>query len=221
MRIKMIISFFVASFFLSIPARAQEKSEHLIQFSGVIVSSDSLNPVSFANIYARNSRAAATANYSGFFSMVVKPGEVLIFSAVGYKRASYRVPDTLTANRYSIVQVMTSDTIHLAGTTVYPWPSKENFRQEFIKLQVPDDEIRTIEKNVALITKRSTKAKEYNPDLEGMDGAMNFRTAISEYSAKQYYAGQGQNIQSALINPFAWAEFIKAWKRGDFKKQKD
>ena len=38
-----------------------------------------------------------------------------------------------------------------------------------------------------------------------------------QYSNKAYYYGQApsQNI----FNPFAWAEFIKAWKRGDFKKK--
>ena len=24
-----------------------------------------------------------------------------------------------------------------------------------------------------------------------------------------------------ILNPFAWAEFVKAWKRGDFKSKKD
>ena len=40
---------------------------------------------------------------------------------------------------------------------------------------------------------------------------------LRQGAAKAYYAGQAppQNI----FNPFAWAEFIKAWKNGDFKKK--
>jgi hypothetical protein len=40
---------------------------------------------------------------------------------------------------------------------------------------------------------------------------------MRQASQKLYYSGQiaPQNI----FNPFAWSEFIKAWKRGDFKKK--
>jgi hypothetical protein len=40
---------------------------------------------------------------------------------------------------------------------------------------------------------------------------------MQQQSRKLYYSGQiaPQNI----FNPFAWNEFIKAWKRGDYKKK--
>jgi hypothetical protein len=47
------------------------------------------------------------------------------------------------------------------------------------------------------------------------------REASNQYmrqrASKLYYSGQipPQNI----FNPFAWNEFIKSWKRGDFKKK--
>jgi hypothetical protein len=50
---------------------------------------------------------------------------------------------------------------------------------------------------------------------------MNGREANNYYfkqnQKKFYYNGQlpPQNI----FNPFAWSEFIKAWKRGDFKSK--
>ena len=37
-------------------------------------------------------------------------------------------------------------------------------------------------------------------------------------AGKTYYAGQIPPMN--IFNPFAWAEFVKAWKRGDFKKKK-
>jgi hypothetical protein len=48
------------------------------------------------------------------------------------------------------------------------------------------------------------------------------REAVSQQfrnqAAKAYYAGQTPPMQ--VFNPAAWADFIQAWKRGDFKKKK-
>ena len=56
-----------------------------------------------------------------------------------------------------------------------------------------------------------------------ISGNATLKSALSGYisadqAVKYYYAGQvpPQNI----FNPAAWGEFIKAWKRGDFKKKK-
>jgi hypothetical protein len=35
----------------------------------------------------------------------------------------------------------------------------------------------------------------------------------------QKYTYQGQVPPQNIFNPMAWAEFIQAWKRGDFKKK--
>jgi hypothetical protein len=47
------------------------------------------------------------------------------------------------------------------------------------------------------------------------------REASNQYmrqrSNKLYYSGQVAPMN--IFNPFAWSEFIKAWKRGDFKKK--
>ena len=50
-----------------------------------------------------------------------------------------------------------------------------------------------------------------------MDGSMNYRNYMDNQVSKLYYRGQAQPI--TVFNPFAWAEFIKAWKRGDFKRK--
>ena len=56
-----------------------------------------------------------------------------------------------------------------------------------------------------------------------MDGSMNYRNYINKQVYNYSYLGmQKPNLTSMmnnpLLNPFAWAEFIKAWKRGDFNK---
>jgi hypothetical protein len=51
-----------------------------------------------------------------------------------------------------------------------------------------------------------------------MDANENANYYLRSEAKKYYYAGQAppQNI----FNVFAWAQFIEAWKRGDFKRRK-
>ena len=50
------------------------------------------------------------------------------------------------------------------------------------------------------------------------DGGMNFRNLVDQEVARRYYIG-GQSQPISLLNPFAWAKFIKAWENGDFKNK--
>ena len=47
-----------------------------------------------------------------------------------------------------MIQVMPSDTIMLTQTIIYPWPSKEKFKEAFLKFDVPDDDYERAKKNM-------------------------------------------------------------------------
>lgn len=191
---------------------AQGNDEDLIQFSGVLLSSDSLNPVPFAHVIIAKSRRGTISDYYGFFSFVARKGDTVRFTAVGYKSAFYFIPDTLTTDRYSLIQLMTRDTINLAMAVVYPWPSKEQFRQAFLTMNIPDDDLERAKRNLA-----RAEMKERMENMP-MDGSMNYKYQMQQQQSKLYYAGQYPSI--SLLNPIAWAQFIQAWKRGDFKRKK-
>jgi len=106
---------------------------------------------------------------------------------------------------------MASDTIMLTQTVIYPWPSKEKFKEAFLKYDVPDDDYERAKKNLDIAQLREMSANY------PMDGSMNFRNSMQLYQEKLYYNGQTQPI--TILNPFAWAEFIKAWKEGKFKRK--
>ncbi|MFL5754515.1 MAG: carboxypeptidase-like regulatory domain-containing protein, partial [Bacteroidia bacterium] len=109
----------------------------LIQFSGVVVESDSLKPLPFTSILVKGTSHGTVSDYYGFFTLVAQAGDEIEFASVAYKDASYIIPDTLTASNYSIIQVMRLDTITLAPVTIYPWPTREEFKKAFLKLDVP------------------------------------------------------------------------------------
>ena len=71
------------SFFLS--SSAQQPADHYIQFSGVLMSSDSLMAIPYAHIVVRGTSKGTISNYQGVFSFVAEPGDSVLFSAIGYK----------------------------------------------------------------------------------------------------------------------------------------
>jgi len=190
---------------------ANEKRE-LIQFSGVIVTGDSLNKVPYVNIIITNSNRGTISDFFGYFSFVAQEQDTIQFSAVGFKKAQFVIPDSLSINRYSLIQLMVRDTILLPETFIYPWPTKEQFRQAFMNLDIPDDDLERAKKNLELAEMR----ERYK--ATGMDASMNFTNAMQEQSTKLYYAGQNPPI--GLLNPIAWVKFIEAWKKGELKIEK-
>lgn len=201
--------------FSAFQASSQSHENDLVQFSGVVITSDSLQPIPFTNVIIKRTQRGTTADYFGFFSIVANKTDIIQFSATGFKKAEFQIPDTLKENRYSLIQVLSSDTFELSETVIYPWPTREQFKQAFITLHIPDDDIVIAQKNINYMEMREL-AK--NMDKYGMDGAMNYTNNLNKQIDKLYYYGQAQPI--TIFNPFAWAKFIKAWKNGDFKNKK-
>jgi hypothetical protein len=206
----------LTSVFLSLLASgigmAQTKSQSdLIQFSGVVVSNDSLQPIPFANVIIRRANRGTVTDYYGFFSFVAMKGDTIDFLYIGYKPTRFVIPDSLAESRYSLIQSLTRDTILLKEATVYPWPTKEEFKRAFLELQLPDDDMKRAQRNIDLAQRRDVQSTV--PD----DGRLNYIYAQQERQTRLYSAGQYP--VNNLLNPLAWASFIKAWKDGTFKRK--
>lgn len=185
----------------------------LVQFSGVVVTSDSLQPVPFASIIVKNTYRGTISDYFGFFSFVAKMNDTIEFSSVGFRKAMFIIPDTLTENRYSLIQVLMRDTVLLKEAVIYPWPTREQFKQAFLSLAVPDDDLQRARKN--LEKQRLQEIAENLPP----DGSLTYKYQMQQQYARLYTVGQLP--KNNLLNPIAWAQFIKAWQNGDFNRKKD
>ena len=119
---------------LAYTVSAQVKPRKVIQFSGVVVTGDSLAPVPYVNVYVKNKYYGTTTDYYGYFSLPAVCGDTLQFSSIGFKKSDYVIPQNLTEDRYSVVHVISSDPLKLPIVEIYPWPSKEEFREAFMNL---------------------------------------------------------------------------------------
>jgi len=211
---KVYISVFLLLFSLPFfhQVKAQEKINDLIQFSGITVTADSLNAVPYTKIIIKNKNKGTTSDIYGYFSFVAHKQDTILFNALGFKPASYVIPDSITKNRYSLIQLMTSDTLTLSAAFIFPWPTYEDFKRAFANLDIPEDDLDRARKNL------DPDEIRMRVDNYPMDGRMNYNNYIENQTSKLYYFGQQQPFN--IFNPFAWAKFIKAWQEGKFKNKK-
>lgn len=191
---------------------AQNIDDDLLQFSGVLLTRDSLEPVPFASVMIKDSHRGTISDYYGYFSFVAERGDTIQFSYIGFKDAFFVIPDSLDRKNYSLIQMMDIDTVILQEAVIYPWPTKEQFRQAFLDLRLPEDD-----KQIAM---RNLEREELRERMSYMEasGSESFKIANQMRANQLYYAGQLP--PNNLLNPIAWAKFIKAWKNGDFKRKK-
>lgn len=187
--------------------------ERIVQISGKVVTEENerLVFVPYAVVAVKGTNRGTFTDFSGFFSIVVRTGETLVFSVLGFKDAMYHVPDSLNRDRYTIFQIITRDTILLPEAVIYPWPDPDFFTQEFLAMDVHDDLEDIARENLS--EKAMSQLREYLPS----DGPEH--TALYMRQQSQNYYAEGQIKPNNLFNAFAWKEFIEAWKRGDFKKK--
>lgn len=217
---KQILALGIFFFAFCALAKAQEtpgNEKGLVQLSGIIVAEvdGRRTTVPYATVYLPEKRRGTYSDYRGFFTIVVESGDKVRFNCIGFDPVTITIPDTLTQDRYSIVQIMTQDTITLPMTVIFPWPSREHFKVEFLKMDVTPELQRRATENLA--NEYLTEARK-NPDIVPYGGRESANFYLRQQSREYVYLGQTPPMN--IFSPLAWGQFFKAWKDGDFKKKK-
>lgn len=211
---KFLLILFIGCICKPLQTKAQFESfkDSVVQLYGIVMTADSLKGLEGVSVVVKGQGRGTITNDKGIFSIVVLKGDEIDFTSVGYKSKNISIPKTLEGNQHSVIQLMVNDTVYLPATIIKSRVSKEQFARDFVNNPVPDDDIAIARKNNDVATRRALVATLPS------DGREASNQYLRQAANKAYYAGQAppQNI----FNPFAWAEFIKAWKRGDFKKKK-
>jgi CarboxypepD_reg-like domain len=212
--VKKILLYTILSFILlSQKANAQFEitRDSVVQLYGVVMTADSLVGIPSVSITVKGTTRGTITNGQGVFSIVVLKGDQVEFTHVTYKPKSVTIPKSLEGNQYSVVQLMVVDTVYLPATIIKPRPTAEQFARDFVNTKFPDDDYEIARKNTSASNRRA-----WMRTISG-DGGEATRQQLNTIANKATYYGQRppQNI----FNPAAWAEFIQAWKRGDYKKK--
>jgi hypothetical protein len=200
---------------LLLPAAAHAQFEtardSVVQLYGVIMTADSLVGIPAVSVSIKGQNRGTITNSDGVFSIVVLKGDQIEFSHVSYKPKTVTIPRDIEGNQYSVIQLMVADTVYLPATIIRPRPTAEQFARDFVNAKVPDDNIEIARRNTSAATRRALMKT-----IPG-DGGEATQLQFNKIANRAVY--QGQIPPMNIFNPAAWADFIEAWKRGDFKNK--
>ncbi|MEO5642466.1 MAG: hypothetical protein ABIQ40_19080 [Bacteroidia bacterium] len=195
----------------SVAQTSIDSTKKIIQFSGIVVDADSLTPLPYVAMVVRHTQRGVYSNLTGYYSMVVQPNDTVDFFALGYHRGTLILPDTFKTNQFTHVQALRIDTIMLREAVIYPWPSKEQFKNAFLTAEIAGDDLERARANL------SQAEMVRVAQNVAMDAGMVYSSTMQQQTAKNYYAGQ--KPPNNLLNPIAWSKFIQSVQNGDLKKK--
>jgi len=192
-------------------AQFEHVQDSVIQLYGVVMTADSLRALPAVSVVIKGTNRGTMTNDQGVFSIVVLKGDQVEFTSVGFKPKLVAIPTKLESNQYSVIQLLVTDTAYLPATILKPRPTRAQFERDFVNTRIPDDQYEIARQNTSEAKRRVLMM------TMPQDGREATSNALKQVANKTYYAGQTPPMN--ILNPFAWSEFIKAWKRGDFKSK--
>lgn len=192
-------------------AQFEQIEDSVVQLYGVIMTADSLRPIPNVSVMVKGRVQGTMSSEQGVFSIVVLKGDKIEFTSIGYKPKTAVIPRDLVGNQHSMIQLMVTDTMYLPATIIRPRPTREQFERDFVSTDVKADALEIARQNTSE-QKRDALAK-----IMPRDGGENANYTLKQDATKRYYTGQTPPMN--IFNPMAWNEFIKAWKRGDFRNK--
>ena len=197
---------------LAASSQTDSLSAQVVQVSGLVVTGDSLSPLPYCTVFRSRDRRGTMTDARGFFSLPALTGDTLEFSSVGYVSQQAVIPEGGELARVNLVQPMGRDTVTMNDAFVYPWPSRERFRQDFLALGLPNQGL-----DPAWDSPMDPMDVYDRLSEVGRDGQSTSSNVLAAQAQQAGYAGQAPPVN--LLNPVAWAQFLQALKSGDLRRQ--
>lgn len=189
--------------------QAQEPSD-IVEVYGLVLTKSTRGTyeyIPFVTVAVKGTTRGTYANYEGMYSIVVKKGQTVTFSAVGFAPREIVIPEDITGMYYSLTVEMEPAEINLDEVTVFPWPDRDNLAAEFLAMQP----------NKAGQLEAIAKDNLNRSQLLAIANATgnDSREAAVQYLRQQSrdYSYQGQQAPQSILDPIAWSKFLQQFNK--------
>lgn len=178
----------------------------VIQLTGVVFGKDSTSVIPGTHVYIPKSGRGTTTNPYGFFSLPALEGDSVVFSAVGFERVYYIVPEHRKSSSLRIIVTLQEDVLFLEEVEIRPYPTETMFKEALITMELPHQ-------------KEYANIYQWLNSEYMQQGYLDLPASANEnyryYSQLQYqsYINRYSPPQNQLLNPFAWRQFIRSLKK--------
>jgi hypothetical protein len=200
--------------------KAMDTNEDIVEVAGLAFTQNEKGrpePAPFLNIFIKGTNRVAYTNYDGMFAVVVKKGQTIQFSGLGFGTREITVPKDYPSNRMAITVEMMLEEINLDAISVFPWPNRNNLTAEFLAMQ----------SNSSLQMQAVAEQNLKEKNLRALQNlyAMDSKASATYYLQQQArtYSSMGQVPQTPIFDAMAWARYLKQnkEKKKAAKKEED
>jgi len=191
--------------------------EILVQWTGV-VRNEQLEPIPFAHIIVKKDFRGTVSDPHGMFTIITYPRDTLFVSCVGYKTRKIAVPNiSYDDSKHYIKDIyMEEDVIALSEVVIFPWKTYKEFKDAFMALELPEDDLQRAYRNIAVMQEQIYNAIA----SRSASPTANFRDVMASRTNRMMTYGHMYPTYS-ITNPIAWAQFFQALRNGEFKKKEN
>ncbi|MCC5917307.1 MAG: carboxypeptidase-like regulatory domain-containing protein [Cryomorphaceae bacterium] len=187
-----------------------------IQLNGVVMSDDSIPQlIPYCNIFVVGRNQGTISGEDGFFSIAIMPGDTVQFSVMGFKKEKFPIPDTIKRTKHGYLAEihLARDTAYLREVVIYPWPSPDRLKAEFMSIRVPTTDLEIAQRNLMISALRE-RAAAMGYDASEMSKEI-MRQQSQYYYERTRYGGLsgGTAMLMNLSNPFAWHQLFESLKK--------
>ncbi|MEN8250806.1 MAG: carboxypeptidase-like regulatory domain-containing protein [Bacteroidota bacterium] len=184
-------------------AQTGSNNKEVVQFTGIVVSSDGITTVPGVHIYVPKSGRGTTTNFNGYFSMAALVDDEVMISAVGFMKQKYIIPEG-NNNRVNVLFKLKEDTLYLQNVDILPFPSEREFKEVILAMKMPEE-------NKVLEDRLDGASLSLLLQSTPYDASLNARY----YFDQQFYYMQDQYgpRTNPFLNPFNWSRFIQSLKK--------
>ena len=197
---------------LSSEAVAQTNpGERIIQVSGLVMTADSSDVIRGMNIFNPYNGRGTYSDIKGWFSWPFLAGDTILFSAIGFKNRQIIIPED-APEQYTLIMAMEEEVINLPDVEINPFPTEEIFKEAILAMNLNEDQENVLRSFEPAVVQEMVRTMPIggSPDL-------NYRYMMNlQFDNLQQRTGPRAN---PLLNPFAWASFIKSLKKKKKKRK--
>ena len=167
-------------FFTQSSLRAQTEKDSVVGIHGILMSSDTAQPVADAQIFSRNNYLGSFSDTSGRFFITVARNDSIMFASLGYITKIVPVTDSLLQLPQPDTFYMALDTVLIHEVVIHGFWDYETFKQMLIHMtpaQSSYDVTDDLKKRPLLYKQRESSVSLFSP-IQSLYNLLNQRAVI-------------------------------------------
>jgi len=182
------------------------------------VRDEKLQPIPYVHIIAQKDFRPAVSDQQGMFTIITYPRDTLLISCVGFKPRKVPVPAISYNDSKHYIKdiILEEEVIALGEVVILPWRTYREFKDAFMALELPEDDLQRAYHNIAVLQEQIYNSLSNRP----ASPTANFRDVMNTRTNRMMTYGHMYPTY-AITNPIAWAQFFNALRNGEFRRREN